>query len=110
VFFSDGTFAGPDTTNFFDAVEACVAASRDLVDEIAFASRRGQSSEGISNYVDEVANTPYPSRKLVPGDFYTIYKKTHAQEFLRIKARTGQGLSDLAARQGNGRWLKLRKL
>jgi hypothetical protein len=35
VFFEDGTFVGPDTTNFFAQAQAVVAAKRDLPQQIS---------------------------------------------------------------------------
>lgn len=111
VFFEDGTFVGPDTTEFFVTVEASVNARRDLMQEIAFAVERKRSMDAIFDYINEVASSLPPSQKMNKGDIYNLFKKSYAEEMLRMKAATSsQKAVEMALQQSRKAGLELRKL
>ena len=111
VFFEDGTFVGPDTTEFFVTVEASVNARRDLVQEIAFAVEHKRSMDAIFNYINEVASSPPPVQKMNKGDLYNLFKKSNAEEMLRMKAAmSSQKAVEMALQQSRKAWVVLRKL
>ena len=111
VFFEDGTFVGPDTTEFFVTVEASVNARRDLMQEIAFAVEHKRSMDAIFNYINEVARGLPPVQKMNKGDLYNLFKKSYAEEMLRMKtAMSSQKAVEMALQQSRKAGLELRKL
>jgi hypothetical protein len=111
VVFEDGTFVGPDTTGFFATVQSYVNARRDLQQEIAFAVGHNKSVDEIFGYVEELANAPFPNKKLSPADMYDVYKKTLAQEMLQMRtASSPQQAVEFQLRQFRKKGPKLRKL
>ncbi|MGA9770232.1 MAG: hypothetical protein WBV94_14420 [Blastocatellia bacterium] len=111
IFFEDGTFVGPDTTEFFVTVEASVNAKRDLMQEIAFAVEHKRSMDAIFNYINEVASSPFPVQKMNKGDLYNLFKKSYAEEMLRMKAAmSSQKAVEMALQQSRKAGLELRKL
>ncbi len=111
VFFEDGTFIGPDTTGFFATVEAYVNAKRDLLQEINFAVGRNRSLDEIFSYIEELASSPLPDRKLSQADLYNLYKKMYAEEALRMRAvSNGRRAVEIELQQYQKKWPKLKKL
>jgi hypothetical protein len=111
VFFEDGTFVGPDTTEFFVTVEASVNAKRDLVQEIAFAVEHKRSMDAIFDYINEVASSPPPVQKMNKGDIYNLFKKSNAEEMLRMRAAmSSQKAVEMVLQQSRKVWPEFRKL
>lgn len=111
VFFEDGTFLGPDTTGFFATVEAYINAKRDLLQEINFAVAHKRSLDEIFAYLEELASSPLPNKKLSQGDIYNLYKKMSADEVLRMRAvSNGQRAVEIELQQYQKKWPKLKKL
>lgn len=110
VFFQDGTFVGPDTTGFFSAIEARIDAKRELLQEIAFAVQRKRSLDEIFIYIEEIAGSPPPNRRLNQSDLYNFYKKMEAEDVLRMKTATnGQRAVEMLLQQYRKAWPKLKK-
>ena len=91
-FFEDGTFVGPDTTGFFDEIDAQVRAKRDLLSELA--SRWADSTkpkEQIFQYLQSIANQAVNSLnpKSTPQDHYNYYRKIYTQRILKSRERLG---------------------
>ena len=111
VFFEDGTFLGPDTTGFFATVEAYVNAKRDLLQEINYAVVHNQSLDEIFSYIEELASSPPPDKKLSQADLYNLYKKANADEVLRMRTLSnGQRAVEIELQQYQKKWPKLKKL
>jgi hypothetical protein len=111
VFFEDGTFLGPDTTGFFATVEAYVNAKRDLLQEINFAVKNKRSLDEIFTYIEELASSPLPNKRLSQADLYNLYKKANAEEMLRLRtASNGQRAVEIELHQYQKKWPKLKKL
>lgn len=92
-FFEDGTFVGPDTTGFFDEMEAQVNAKRDLLTEVAGrAADSTEPKEQIFQYLESVADQSVNSLnpKSTPEDHYRYYRKFYAQRILRSRQRMGE--------------------
>ncbi|HXU40633.1 MAG TPA: hypothetical protein VN937_30020 [Blastocatellia bacterium] len=112
VFLEDGTFVGPDTTQFFARIEAVVDAKRDLLEEIRFRTNRNKSSQEIFGYVEELANGPdvVMQSHSTPTDHYNLYKKIYAQEILRMRQRLGdERAMAVALEPFRKQWPKLKK-
>lgn len=92
VFFEDGRFVGPDTTNFFANFRAGIDAKQDLLQEIRFAIDKKLGETEIFNDVERWANSrdnDASPNKMTPTDYYNSFKKTYAQEILRMKEVMG---------------------
>jgi hypothetical protein len=87
VFFEDGTFVGPNSTQFFEKVQANVNAKRDLLEEIAFDMQRHRNIEEIFSEVEQLANSPDDLKNPVvtPTEHYNYYKKIYAKEILQMR-------------------------
>ena len=112
VFFEDGTFVGPDATGLFADVEAELNAKRDLMEELAFALDKKQSVAEVFSYIEEVAASSLPDRKLDREDLYNLYKKMEAETLLRMgsKMERQKVLAISQQEYHQASWPKLKKL
>lgn len=112
-FFEDGTFVGPDTTNFFEQTQAVVNAKRDFLNELAAGvSNSGGNKDSFYGRLRETANQPIESldSKSTPADFYNYFKKLSASEFLRMKDVQGDDKAiEMALRPTKQPWATLLK-
>lgn len=111
-FFEDGTFVGPDTSQFFAKIRANLDAKRDLLEEIAFDLNRNHRMEDVFSNIEALANgQDAPIHKDSTAiDYYNHYKKVHAEEILRIKRAVGPEKSLSAELQPlRKQWPKLKK-
>jgi hypothetical protein len=112
VFFEDGTFIGPDETNFFMKIQAQIDAKRDILEEMTFAIRRNDTEEEIFTYIAEVANmeNTVSASSLTPTDYYNIHKKNYAEEILRMReVMDGRRAIAMSLQTIRKPWPKLRK-
>jgi hypothetical protein len=91
-FFDDGTFVGPDESQFFSKVKAQVDARHDLYEQIHDMFSSKKSPERILKYVANFANMP---RRPLGGDaspsqFYDFFRTFYAQELSRIWKISGE--------------------
>jgi len=111
VFFDDGTFVGPDTTQFFNKVQANIDAKRDLLEEISFAVEHGLRMSKIFKNVQEVASSPDVISFTTQADYYNLHKKRYAEEVLRMRSVLGDNRAIAQALRSLTRpWPRLRKL
>jgi hypothetical protein len=91
VFFEDGTFVGPDTTQYFARIKANIDAKRDLLQEIAFAMEHKRTYDEIFGDMEELANSPKNIERAdaSPGEYYEYYKKIYADEVVRMRRAMG---------------------
>jgi len=92
-FFDDGTFVGPDTTNFFANVEAEFAAQRDVSEMVIQGVSEKRNSAEIAKQIEEIAKEPKLKRYDDPAlnDHYNQFAKTYANDLLRVKEISGFG-------------------
>jgi len=112
VFFEDGTFVGPDTTNFFAQGQAVVAAKRDLLQQISDQLQRKKQPMEIYKTLEEVAARAAPTldANSTHDDYYDQFKKMYADEILRMRATQGDEKALKSATKPLGlRWLNLKK-
>lgn len=113
VFFDDGTFAGDDTTGFFNMVRAEVDARRDLLNDVALGlSQLHKSKDEVFRYVETVANQPEVDivSNATPTQFYNFYKKRYATELLRLRRSVGDDKALAVSLNPLKKvWLKLEK-
>jgi hypothetical protein len=112
-FFEDGTFVGPDTTNFFDQTQAVINAKRDFLNELAAGlSNSGTNKDSLYGRLREIATQPIESidSSSTPADYYNYFKKLSASEFLQTKDVQGEDKAiEMALRPMNKSWATLRK-
>jgi hypothetical protein len=111
-FFDDGTFVGPDTTQFFAQVQAQLDAKRELLEEIAFALNHKKSHDDIYAGIEEIAKSQdvLITSTASSTDFYRYYKKVYAQEILSMRrAMDANKAIQLALQPLHRRWPRLTK-
>jgi len=112
-FFDDGTFVGPDTSNFFAQTKAVIDARRDLLNEIAIGlSNPAMTTDSLYGHIEETAtqqSEPIDSDS-TPTDYYNYFKKFYASDILQTKKLHGQDKAlAMAVHPINKRWARLRK-
>lgn len=93
-FFEDGSFVGPDTSEFFENTKAVITARRDIlkwfVDSVLRRERMGGNPETVFSELEAlVKKMPQPTSKGSPDDFYKNERLGVAQEMLRMRDRIG---------------------
>jgi hypothetical protein len=113
VFFEDGTFVGPDSTQFFEQTSAIVDAKRDLLEEIDFGVKHGRSLKDVFRDVEELSNKPHSIKApgATPTEYYNDFKTFFAQEAMNVKQTLGKEKAiGLLLRPLQKQWPRLRKL
>ena len=112
-FFDDGTFVGPDTSNFFSQTKAVIDAKRDFLNELASeVSNSGKARDSFYGHLQEIVTQPIEpiDSSSTPTDYYNYFKKLSASEFLGMKERQGEDKAiAMAVRPMNKPWATLRK-
>src|SRR5581483_9275392 len=96
VFFEDGSFVGPDASEFFENTKATITARRDLLEwfvaSVRKRERKGESPDIVFSELEAVVKEmPRPTSQGASADFYKNEKLGLAQEMLRMKDRIGAG-------------------
>src|SRR5258708_10835781 len=87
-FFDDGTFVGPDTSNFFNQTKAVIDARRDLLNEIAVGlSNSAMTRDSLYRHVQETADHPtdFIDSGSTPTDYSNHFKKLYPSNILQTK-------------------------
>jgi hypothetical protein len=112
-FFDDGTFVGPDTTGFFAQTKAMIDAKSDLLNEMNLQlGKTNASREEVFSQVEATAKLPdiNLNSKSTPTDYYNYYKKSYADEMLRVRQTLGDDKALTSALHPLRKpWPKLRK-
>jgi hypothetical protein len=111
--FDDGTFVGPDTSNFFNQANAVIRAKRDFLSELSGElSGSDKVSDLLHKRVEETAAQEVAdlSSKSTPSDYYDYFKKLSAMEFLQTtKAQGEKKAVEGVQRELKKAWTTLRK-
>lgn len=113
--FDDGTFVGPDTSNFFNQTKAVIDAKRDFLKELsAGLSSSGKVSDSLQGRLQETASQQVEDlgSKSTSSDYYNYFKKLSAMEFLQAKNAQGEEKAIERAQRElnkNKTWASLRK-
>lgn len=113
VFFDDGTFVGPDTTDYFLKVKKLRDARRDLYLELELTLKQGKPSKQALQRAEDVASEPDVrlSSSATPDDYYKKYKKEAAAELIRIRKTSGDEKAvERAVKLLSNKWPDLKKL
>jgi hypothetical protein len=94
VFFEDGSFVGPDASEFFENTQATITARRDIlewfVEAVRKRERKGESPDIVFSELEAmVKEMPRGTSQGSPADFYKDAKLGVAQEMLRMRDRIG---------------------
>lgn len=112
-FFDDGTFVGPDESQFFSKLKAQVDARYDLYERIQSMFSSKKASQKILQYVANFANMPrvHLGHDSFPNQFYDFYKRFYAQEISRIWSISGpESASRFVMTAISEPWASLKKL
>lgn len=116
-FFEDGSFVGPNTTDFFGQIQAQLDARQDIVREVEHGLEQGKSVGEILRPYEELVKEPirHPGQDATLMDHYNSFKQMFAGEPLAVKmslrddeARR-QALCDYVKKRITG-WVTLKKL
>jgi hypothetical protein len=113
--FDDGTFVGPDTSNFFNQTKAVIDAKRDFLIELsAGLSSSGKVSDSLHGRLKETASQQVEDlgSKSTPSDYYNYFKKLSTIEFQQATNALGEKKAiERAQRELNKNkpWATLRK-
>ena len=113
VVFEDGTFVGPDTTNFYSEIKAEMKASYDVLHEIEVGVKDGTPIDEVFKHIEEMANAPATQLGPAPTttEFYSFYKKLFAKDTLGTKNLYGaEEAVKRALKQLSTPWVKVHKL
>jgi hypothetical protein len=111
-FFDDGTFVGPDESQFFSKLKAQVDARHDLYKHIQKMFTAMKPPQRILQYVTDLANKPriHLRGDSSPNQFYAFFTKFYAQEISRIWSKSGQeSVSHFVQRAISEPWPSLKK-
>jgi hypothetical protein len=112
-FFDNGTFVGPDETQFFSKFEAQITARYDLHNRIQKMLLSNKPSQKILQYVSEIADAPreHLGSDSPPIKFNDFYRRLYAQEISRIWNSSGQeSVSRFVGASISRQWASLKKL
>lgn len=91
LFFDDGTFVGPNTTGYFERMQAMVQAKVDLLRDITEAAEKGKEDEAFAAIT---ANSSEPDPIITsmasPDEYYKYYRKLFAGEFSGMMGAYGK--------------------
>jgi hypothetical protein len=111
-FFDDGTFVGPNSTHFFESVEASRNARRDLFREVERDVSRGKQLPEIFKSIEELARKPEVAldSDSTSSDFYNYYQKRVAEEVLQMRQTAGdEKTKEFMMEPLRERWIELKK-
>lgn len=110
--FDDGSFIGPDSLNYIEAIEAQVAAKRQLLDGVLRAAWQ-KSPDHVFDDLESIANQPDTliDANSRSADYYRIYEKEFAKELLRTRAASADDKQTIwyATRRLFRRWPQLHR-
>lgn len=111
VLLDDGTFAGPDTCEEFEKINARLNARRDLLHQFENDSR-GNSSSRAFDRLNEIVSGPKLDRHSQPSptSIFNTQQQTAAAELLGMRQKLGDAETvQRAVRLLHGQWLVLKR-
>jgi hypothetical protein len=112
VFFDDGTFIGPNSTHFFEMVEASRNARRDLFRGVGLEINKGRHLDEIFKSLEELARQSEVklNQDSTSADFYSHYKKRVAEEVLHMRQTAGdERTKEFMMEPLRKQWIELKK-
>lgn len=113
IFFDDGTFIGPDTTDFLTVVKAQMDARRELLSEIRADLEAGKKAEEVFRGLEAIRDQKPVELGQSPSadEFHAYFRRLFAQDVLGRRELWGaaKALEDVRL-QLSRPWVELRKL
>ena len=117
VLFTDGTYVGPDTNNYFELFRGQIEANRDLDSEIEHLVNNGARTEAIMNHLKKLSNTQSSEVQIPAGEDsqYSLgkwmQKRSYAKLLLVMREKKGdQAVLDHVRAELSNPQIKLQKL
>lgn len=90
-FFDDGTFVGPNTTGYYEQIEAQIRAKHDMLEEMSNALQEGKTPDEVFQILEPYRSLPQVrfSEQPTATDFYNFWKKTYAEEAISMRYAAG---------------------
>jgi hypothetical protein len=91
-FFDDGTFVGPNTTGYYEQIEAQIRAKHDILQEMSNALKEGKKPDEVFKMLEPYRSLPQASfnGESTTTDIYNFWKKTYAEEAINRKYAAGE--------------------
>jgi hypothetical protein len=112
-FFDDGSFVGPDESDFFASFKAHRDARYDLYNRVLAMCQSKKSADEILNYLTKLTSERISSPKpgSPPYEHYRFYTRVYADELSRIWKNSGEkAVVDFVESCLSKPWIHLRKL
>ena len=113
IFFDDGTFIGPDTTNFFTEVKSQMDARHEILSGIQNDLKAGKNAGEIFRGLEKIRDqeTVRLGDHPTPDEFRTYFRNIFAQDVLGDKELWGPDKAlQTVQQQLSKQWVSLRKL
>lgn len=110
-FMDDGTFVGPNTTNFFEQIKAQVDAHHDLLNSVVAAVQNDKELDNVFNSMQAQSGTldALPNGASTPAEHYNFYLKVYGREFAGMRDAYGKNKATEYLLNLNARSRKLKK-
>jgi len=112
-FFDDGTFVGPDESDFFAQFKAHRDARYDLYKNVSAMYRSKELRSQLLSYLTKLTNEHIssPNPRSSPAEHYAFFKRLYADELLRILKTSGEnGIVNFVEPSLSKPWISPRKL
>jgi len=112
VFFDDGTFVGPNNTEFFEKVVALHKARRDVLEDLSMKTKTSKNRDDIFHEAESLAKQPKVKlgKKATTADYYDRFKADFADDVMKMKTISGaQKTLDYYLASLKREWPKLKK-
>lgn len=113
IFFDDGTFIGPDTTDFFTEVKSQVDARYEILRGVQSDLMAGKNADEIFKGLEKIRDREVVAlgERPTPDEFRTYFRNIFARDVLGKKEIWGAGKAIEEVQVQLGRpWVRLRKL
>lgn len=112
VVFEDGSFAGPDTTGFFEKINAQVEAKNELIADITENLRLGKTRDDVFKDIEAKAagENIKLDDKTPPAEYHKFFTKLYAGRFNQMRKAFGEDETLAIVRRSNEKpKIKLKK-
>ena len=111
-FFDDGTFVGPNSTGFYEQIQAQIKAKHDLLEEANNALTGGKQPDEIFKLLEPYKSLPQTtySHESPTDEVYNFWKRTYAEEAINMRHGAGaQHVLDRMSSSYRRQWPALKR-